>query len=132
MSYSGSPGDSDVDAVRHYIGDTDEEHEFLSNEEIEYELAQVNDDVTAASANCAERIAARLFPRVDYRVHGVWINGSELAKNLRQIATQLQQSDRLAGAGPYVGGISKAEKTAEESVSDLRDKAFEVGMHDHP
>lgn len=132
MVYSGTPGDSDVDVVRHYIGDTDEDHEFLTNEEIEFELAQVNDSLTAAAANCSDRWAARIIPRVDYRMHGVWINGSQLIKNLQQQSSQFRQTSRLAGAGPYVGGVSEAEQTSDEGISDLREKSFAIGMHDHP
>lgn len=132
MSYSGDPGAKPTDHVRHLIGDTSDSpsQEFLTDTEIDWEIEQVNGSVPAAAANCADRIAARLFPRVDYRMHNVWISGSQLRLNLKELATQLRDQAALAGASPFLSGVSKAQRDAAAADTDLRQTAFSVGMHD--
>ena len=57
-SYSGDPASSDKDAVRFLIGDTDVDESFVTDEEINWAIAN-NSNVYAAAAEVAENLAAK-------------------------------------------------------------------------
>jgi hypothetical protein len=58
MPYTGHPLTIDRDAVRHMIGDKDNEDLLLTDEEIDFHLAEHGDNKLLAAAECAEAIAA--------------------------------------------------------------------------
>ena len=62
MPYTGHPLTIDRDAVRHMIGDKDNEDLLLTDEEIDFHLAEHGDNKLLAAAECAEAIAA--MPRM--------------------------------------------------------------------
>ena len=62
MGYTGQPLTDPRDAVRHTIGDTDNDDLLLTDAEIDYHLNENEGVVLAAAADCAEAIAA--LPRM--------------------------------------------------------------------
>lgn len=62
MPYTGHPLTIDRDAVRHMIGDKDNEDLLLTDEEIDFHLAEHDHNKLLAAAECAEAIAA--MPRM--------------------------------------------------------------------
>jgi hypothetical protein len=62
MPYTGHPLTINRDAVRHMIGDKDNEDLLLTDEEIDFHLAEHGDNKLLAAAECAEAIAA--MPRM--------------------------------------------------------------------
>lgn len=62
MPYTGHPLTIDRDAVRHMIGDKDNEDLLLTDEEIDFHLAEHGNNKLLAAAECAEAIAA--MPRM--------------------------------------------------------------------
>lgn len=62
MGYTGQPLTDPRDAVRHTIGDTDNDDLLLTDAEIDYHLNENEGVVLAAAAECAEAIAA--LPRM--------------------------------------------------------------------
>jgi hypothetical protein len=62
MGYTGQPLTDLRDAVRHTIGDTDNDDLLLMDAEIDYHLNETDGEILAAAANCAEAIAA--LPRM--------------------------------------------------------------------
>ena len=62
MPYNGHPLTINRDAVRHMIGEKDNEDLLLTDEEIDFHLAEHGDNKLLAAAECAEAIAA--MPRM--------------------------------------------------------------------
>ena len=62
MGYTGQPLTVPRDAVRHTIGDTDNDDLLLTDEEVDYHLHENDCKILAAAADCAEAIAA--LPRM--------------------------------------------------------------------
>lgn len=135
-SYSGDPANSDLDAVRFLIGDTNPGAYILSDEEINWLLAlsEANDpngkaNVTQAAGAAAEAIAAELSREVSYSADGVSISADTLAAKFYTVAEKIRtlglRSDVVAA--PDVGGIIYGE-TYDDS---LRPLVFSVGMHDN-
>lgn len=130
-TYSGNPAASDKDAVRHLLGDTDERDQQLSDEEIEWEVAQAG-TVRSAAANAARSLAGRysLQPS-SKKVGDLAVTYGERAAMMLTLAKSLD-ADANLGAIPRAGGISIADKEAVEADTDRVRPAFSRGMHDHP
>lgn len=130
-TYSGNPAASDKDAVRHLLGDTDERDQQLSDEEIEWEVAQAG-TVRSAAANAARSLAGRysLQPS-SKKVGDLSITYGDRAKALLTLAKTID-ADANLGAIPRAGGISVSDKQAVEADTDRVVPSFTRGMHDHP
>ena len=62
MGYNGQPLTDPRDAVRHMVGDTNNDDLLLTDGEVDYHLNENDGVVLAAAADCAEAIAA--LPRM--------------------------------------------------------------------
>ena len=112
-TYSGDPSDSDRDAVRFLIQDTDVANQLTYDEEIDYELVN-GGSVLAAAVAVAETIAAKLS-RTGSAV--------TLEANYGQIVIRLRR--RLAqGATPFAGGGSVSDKEARALDDDRVQPVF--------
>ena len=58
MGYNGQPLTDPRDAVRHMVGDTNNDDLLLTDGEVDYHLNENEGAVLAAAADCAEAIAA--------------------------------------------------------------------------
>jgi hypothetical protein len=58
-TYSADPTSSNKDAVRYLIGDTNADDPLLQDEEINFNLLEVNNNIYRAAANSCENLAAR-------------------------------------------------------------------------
>ena len=58
-SYSANPTSSNKDAVRFLIGDTNPDDPLLQDEEIYFNLLEMNNNIYRAAANSCENLAAR-------------------------------------------------------------------------
>lgn len=130
FNYSGDPADSDLDAVRFNIQDTDSNDQLLQDEEITYLLNQ-NGSVLAASVAAAERIATQFSRQADVSTGDQSVDFSQRAENYRQVANKLQQRLDDKRGQPYAGGISKDDKENAEDRSDRVEPSFVRGMHDN-
>lgn len=132
-SYSGNPADSALDEIRFLVWDTDPEDVMLSDEEINYAIAQWNpihgSNLYTASA-VAEMIAARFAREVTVSADGVSIQMSELQQKYKTLAEDLRDQHKLmagAAGGPDVGGILFGE-TYDTSIAPL---VWAKGMNDN-
>lgn len=96
------------DKVRHLIGDTDPDQEFLEDTEIQFHLDQEG-TVRRAAAQCARAIAARLAADTDYRFSTLWSDASQAYKHFMDLARVLDQQNtgnikaKYTGLGPDDG-----------------------------
>ena len=134
FSYSGDPADSNLDAVRFYLQDTNADDPLISDEEIEYLLASwmpLYDSLYYVAAVAAETIAAKFAREVSYTADGVSISGEQLQVKYNELASSLRDLYRAeqvqAGGGPDVGGILYGEQF-DPSIKPL---IWAKGMHDN-
>jgi hypothetical protein len=111
-----------------------------------YEYAELADEtITAilalqpnayqAAAMCAENLAGRYANLVDRQVGDLRASYSQRAKQWLELAGRLRTSasrGSLALAIPYAGGISVADKLAQETNTDRVAPAFTRNLHDNP
>lgn len=124
-TYSGSPLNSPLDEVRFLIGDTVSTAPRVSDEEIAYNIFLVsgaNPPPTGnflAAAYSADGIAARSASSVDKSVGDLHLSYSQQATAYRALANALRRRATLNMVPVYVGGLSMAEKAANDEDTDL-------------
>lgn len=132
FTYSGNPSDSDKDAIRFLIGDTDADEHFLEDEEITYLASMwvLSHSVYWAAAHAADAIAARFAREVTVNSDSQTVSTSELQGKYQELAMRLRQAhyDFFAGGFVDAGGMLRGEYK-DPTVAPL---AFGTGMHDNP
>lgn len=132
-TYSGNPADSDLDAVRFLIRDTDEANAKVSDEEITWLLTQ-GGGVYWAAISAADHIATSFSNQARTKTVGALsITYEASASEYRLLARDLRlRRIRMGAFTPYSGGISIADKRENVLDSDRSKPAFSRGMHDNP
>lgn len=136
-TYSGDPENSDRDAVRFRIGDTDPNDPGLTDAEVDY-LLVLRGSVGAAALAGATQLAVRYARlatevrrgslRISYRDRA-----ESYGKAAEMLAQELGESSTLAPAGIIATGTTFS--AIEEAIADddRRPTEFAIGMHDgHP
>lgn len=128
-SYSGDPANSDRDAVRFTCGLTDSGDQLIEDEEIDYLLNTFG--VISASVRLCRRVATKFARRADQTIGDYSERFNQRAEEYRTLANELQREKSVAGAaGIIAGGISKADKEAQEDDTDRVSPRFERGQFD--
>lgn len=130
-NYSGDPAASDLDAARWLMGDTNEDDQLASDEELLYALSQEGSPKAAAAS--ALRVLAARYAREPQskKVGDLSISYGQRAADLEARASRLE-ADEEGVAGVRAGGISVADKLAERDDTDRTEPAFGRGMDDYP
>lgn len=118
------------DRVRAEIGDTISTDQLLSDEEIAY-FGSVEPDDLSAAAHACEAIAGALGRKVDMQEGKLSIKLSQRRLAYEMKARRLR-ARAAAGAGPYIGGESIADKENTNEDTDRVAPAFYRGMLDNP
>ena len=124
-SYSGSPGDSDLDEVRFRAQLTDSSDQRISNEEITFILTKESTN-TGAAAFCCELLSVKYASEVDVTVGGdgeFKIKASQLSEQFAKRAADLRR-EASEHASPWAASISVAGKEAQENRDDRVKPAF--------
>jgi hypothetical protein len=109
-TYSGDPSASRLDAVRYRIQDTNEDRPLLEDAEIEYELAEADNDVLQAALSCAEALVARGSHMVTKKISGeITINYSDLTGQYVQLVEILQTKIRKEDLSFILPSIKKVK-----------------------
>lgn len=133
-NYSGDPADSDLDAVRFHIQDTDPDDPLMSDEEIEFLIDKwkpVYDSLLYTAAICAETLASKFAREVNVSGDGTSVGVEALQSKYEQLAVSLRdQHKEYAGVGgaPKVGG-TLFNDYFDASIKPL---SFGKGMNDNP
>lgn len=99
-----------LNSVRLLLGDTDTNDQQVQNEEINFGLAQTNNNVYFAAAWCARVVAAKYSRQINTSLDGALsADYTDLAKQYTTLAESLEYQGKKAGAvvGIKAGGISK-------------------------
>lgn len=117
-TYGGNPSASPKDAVRFYVGDTDETDPLLLDGEIEYLLGLYNGAVINASIQACEMIMAKFSRMVNEQVGGVRIDFTDKIKNMNLMKQALIQRISTTTIMPYAGGISRSDVQQNNQNAD--------------
>ena len=123
-SYDGDPANSDLDAVRREIGDTNTNDQLLSNEEVNFALDQEGDSIAAASARCCEWLMREYAKQADKTIGQLNIMLSQKSKRYEALATKLRKKGIKSALAPYVGGLSETERDTDKDDTDLIQPIF--------
>lgn len=132
MSYDNTLA-TDRDKVRFYIGDTsnDASTEKLSDNEIDAMLTDYGDPLVCA-LKCAEALLAKYAGSVTQTVGSVSVQYSNLVGQYEKLIANLKRKIANQSSGAvWVGGLSEAEKSSNETDTDRVKPAFERGFQDN-
>lgn len=132
FTYSGNPASSSRDAVRFYCQDIDIDDPLLSDEEVDFIIAQwthVTDHPMYLAAVACETIASKFTREISYSADGISVGSSELQTKFNQLASDLREQYKASviGSGPDISGIL----VNSELDSDIKPLTYAKGMHDN-
>jgi len=130
-TYTGDPQDSEKDAVRFLIGDTNKDDQLLKDAEIEYLLQRHNGNVNLAAGKAARGLAAMFTRDADKSVGDLRISSSQRASQYEDLAKRLEREAYIR-ATPFAGGISHSQKEKEQHREDRVKPSFKRGQFDKP
>lgn len=116
---------TDRDKIRFLIGDTDDDHQMLMDNEIAFLLVQNGDDLYMTAAMSCETIAAKFARDVDYRFSTMWQNASEAFDHYKTLASTYRA---IQGTQATI----VPQFTTGPGMSDDYPEVFWVGMDDNP
>lgn len=128
-TYSGDPSNSDRDAVRSWIGDTDPSSPLLMDSQIDFILTKFPNPMLAA-ANCCRSIGSTFSRKVSKRVGDLSINYSDMAKQFFTLAKELETQGNTFGLAPYSGGTSKSDMMTVDQNTDRVKPPFSLEQFD--
>ena len=132
-TYSGDPENSNRDAVRFLVQDTDTNDQLVTDEEIDWLLSE-NSGVYAAAAEAAKAIATSFARLADTDIESVSVKYSQKQKQYLQLSTRLEIK-ATSGAGlaaPDVNGVSIGDMVAVQQDQDRPKDRFYRGQFDNP
>jgi hypothetical protein len=132
-SYTGDPKNSQKDAVRFLVQDTDENDQLITDEEIDWLLDQDNNLYKVAS-EAAKAIAASFARLADTDIESVSVQYSQKHKQYMLLATRLEIKGGSGSglAAPDVSGVSNSDMEAVRKNPDRPDSRFYRGQFDNP
>lgn len=119
---------SQRDQVRFLAQDTVSTDPLVQDEEIAFVLTLYGDSRAAAASIC-EQIAAKFSRQADRSVQSLRVSLSEKSKMYAARAKELR-SQVVASVKPFAGGMSQAEKLADQADSDRVQPSFQRGQFD--
>ncbi len=116
-TYTGDPSNCPIDAVRLEIG-KEVSVQYLTDDEVSYNLSKAGDNVLLAAAYCAETIAGIFADKVDKSMGGSSVSMSQKAEAWRKKAQALLERAKSPTLTPRA------------SSSRVARHRFDVGQHD--
>lgn len=124
-NYSGDPSNSQVDRIRMYVGDTDENFKLISDAEIEYCISQTSDDYEA-SYRVALLIKAAVAKYSAKSGQGFTEQLQQVYEHYTKLAEQLLTQAPIAV--PKAPQLSRDKRDTFKSDTDLIQPQFGTGM----
>ena len=124
----------DLESVRLHLGDLDDGDRLFSDDVILAALEQYGRPYRAAY-HLALAKAAQFARRTNRSIDGLTVNYSDISRQFYELADRLMKESDLeglsAGAGLYVGGLSRAEKELNR-LSDRVQPRFRTRQFRNP
>ena len=135
MPYDGDPVNSQTDAVRMLIRDTSTSSPRLTDNEVDWLVANHGNTYLAAAAGC-EMMAAKHSSEPGSKSVGdlsIDIGSGDPSLNWTELAAQYRaQAARSGDFSFYSGGISKSDKQTRREDTDWDAVSAALKMHDNP
>ena len=132
-TYTADPSNSDRDAVRLAIGDTDTTDQQLQDSEIDYFLGIFGTTgsgrVIPAAARACDGLAAKYARQVDTTNQGLSVDASKRYAHYTALAQSLRR-EGLTIAEVFSGGNTWADKRALDDDSSLVEPSFRIRQFD--
>lgn len=116
--------------VRLLCGDTDSTHPLIQDEEIDY-LITLHANIYLAAAAACESIAAKFAQYADQKTGKIATWLTKRVDKFLEMAARLRAVAGRSFGKPYAGGISVADKAAQEANDDREAPSFTLGMMDN-
>lgn len=131
-SYTGNPADSEKDAVRFLIGDTDTTDQLLSDEEINYVITEAGDSRYQAAHDAAYAIASKFSRMAQSKSVGdLSISYADRAQAYFALANELLElGARRDVPTPWVSP-SNMVRAADKTVPPSNGTEFYTGQMDY-
>jgi hypothetical protein len=133
FTYGADPENSNRDAVRLLIGDTDSSDALLQDSEVDYFLSLFgttgSERVRPAAIRACEAIAAKFARQVDTTNQGLSVGASKRMAHYQALANDLK-AQQSTEATVFLGGSSFSENEKLDDNVDLIPPAFRRGMDD--
>jgi len=133
FTYSGDPANSNRDAVRFLIQDTDQADYFLEDAELDWLISEES-TVKAAASRAAKAIATQFARLADTDIESVSVKYSQKQRQYLQMATRLE-IEAASGSGvasPDVNGVSISDMESVREDDDRPNDRFYRGQFDNP
>jgi len=134
-TYGADPANSDRDAVRLTIGDTDTNDQQLQDSEVNYFLSLFGDTgsgrVIPASIRCCEALVAKYARQTDTTNQGLSVAASKRHDHYLSLAQTLRDQETTV-ADVFLGGETFSEAETLDDNSDLIPPSFRIGLDDYP
>ena len=128
-SYSGNPQDSQRDAVRFLISDTDPKDPLLTDAEIDYLIEQEGSTNEAAVAG-SQAALGRLQKLVSTSTDKIKTEYQQRFDHMVTIVAHLKSKRTKRPLNVYAGGLSMGDKASQEQDTDRVKPAFTRELHD--
>jgi len=122
-TYTQSPVDEPIDAVRLLVGDTDSEDPLIEDEEIEFALSIQEGNQYLAAADVADMLSAKFTRSVSLSVEGLSAQFERRAMAFAELAVRLRFMNKRRKDKKYSSFL-------DAQFTD-RKPSFDVGMHDY-
>lgn len=144
FTYTGTPGNSDVETIRFEISDTNAAAPLLADGEIAWAITSETGqtagspaslalpDLYRSAARCMETLARRFSAQADSQIGSLKVTYSKTADGYTKRAAELRAKAQALGGAPYAGGQSISEKDAWRSDSDSPQPFFSRREYDNP
>lgn len=130
------PSNSNSDAVRFLVGDTDITNAALQDEEIAFALSQAGNDVYLAASISARALAGKYASLVDTDFESVSSDYSNLRDNYNTLASNLERQSKKYGSRglglPAAGGITYSGIRANDLNDDRVQPKFKQDQFANP
>jgi len=128
FTYSSTSISTDLAKVRTLVGDTNSNDPLLTDEQINFFLAETA-DIYLAAANAVRRgILPQLARRIDRTGTGFSATRSQMSQHYRDLAADLESKAYL-GLEVTFGGTSTSDADNLESDTDFIQPTFQSGQH---
>lgn len=130
FSYTGDPQERTLDMVRFLLQDTECSTAQFTDEELNALLAADCNPYIAA-ANAADILGSRYARVTRVKIGDYEEDGGTMSQNYYNLSKTLRTQARRRGVTFYAGGLSIAEREADQQDADLEQPTFSKGMDDN-
>jgi hypothetical protein len=125
------PSKSVLHEIRFLIGDNIEEKHLVEDEEIDYALAEADNNINATCAILCNAIAAKFARESNVRVTSYSIDRQTIYDKYKQLAKEFSGST-ITTAHFICPSISVTDKASSEANADSTKPSFKRGLFDNP